>query len=69
MTALKTQIQGTHYKDMPIQPVEFVYKNNLDFLQGSVIKYVCRFRSKNGKEDLMKARHFIDLLIELEYGK
>ena len=69
MTALKTQIAGTHYKDMPIQPVEFVYKNNLDFLQGSAIKYICRFRAKNGKDDLLKARHFIDLLIEMEYGE
>ena len=67
MSALTEQVGGSHYVDMPIQPVEFIHKNGLDFLQGNVIKYVCRFRNKNGEADLRKARHFIDLLIELEY--
>jgi hypothetical protein len=61
-----TQVGGNHYKDMPIQPVEFIQKNRLDYCQGNVIKYVCRFRHKNGKEDLLKAKHYIDLLIEQE---
>ncbi len=69
MSALQNQVNGSHYKDMPIQPVEFIYKNDLDFLQGNVVKYVCRFRSKNGKDDLLKAKHFIEMLIELEYGE
>lgn len=66
-TALDEQVGGSHYK-LPIQPVEYIYRNGLDFLSGNVIKYLTRFRYKNGKQDLLKARHYIDLLIELEYG-
>lgn len=66
---LNTQVGGSHYKDTKIQPVEYAHANKLDFFQGSVIKYITRFRSKNGRQDLEKAKHFIDLLIELEYGK
>lgn len=67
--ALNVQIGGNHYKEMPIQPIEFTHKNNLNFCQGNIIKYVTRYKSKNGIEDLKKAKHYIDLLIELEYGK
>lgn len=66
-SALATQVGGNHYKNMKIQPVEFAMANNLNFLQGCIIKRVCRHGSKNGLEDLMKAKHEIDLLIELEY--
>lgn len=66
--ALSIQVGGGHYKTLPIQPVEFCHANKIPFLEGSVIKYVVRHRNKNGKQDLEKARHFIDLLIELEYG-
>lgn len=66
---LNIQIAGGHYKSMKIQPVEYAHANNLDFFQGSVVKYVTRFRNKNGKQDLEKAKHFIDLLIKLEYGE
>ena len=51
---------------MAIQPIEFIHKNNLSFIQGNIIKYVCRYKSKGGIEDLQKAKHYIDLLIELE---
>lgn len=68
VSPLDTQIGGSHYKNFKIQPIEFIHANNLDFLQGSIIKYVARFRNKNGRTDLEKARHFIDLLIQLEYG-
>lgn len=64
--ASETQIGGSHYSDMAIQPIEFIHKNNLSFIQGNVIKYVCRYKSKNGVEDLLKAKHYIDLLIEFE---
>lgn len=67
-SALKKDVGGTHYKNMPIQPIEFITKNNLGFCVGNIIKYVCRYKAKNGKEDLLKAKHYIDLLIELEYG-
>lgn len=67
MSALNEQIGGSHYQ-LPIQPVEFIHKNGIGYCEGNVIKYVARHRSKNGKADLLKARHYIDLLIELEYG-
>ena len=65
--ALETQVGGDHYKNMPIQPVEYIHRNGLGFCEGCVIKYVSRWRSKVGSiEDLKKARHFLDLLIEME---
>jgi len=68
MSALDEQVGGSHYK-MAIQPVEFIEKNNLGFCVGNCIKYLCRYKQKNGKQDLEKAKHYIDLLIELEYGE
>lgn len=59
---------GNHYKDLTIQPVEFIHANKIGYLEGNVIKYVVRHRKKNGKEDLLKAKHYIDLLIQLDYG-
>jgi len=66
MSALDTQIGGSHYKDMPIQPMEFSMANDLDACQHTIIKYVTRFRQKNGVQDLEKAKHVIDMLIEFE---
>jgi hypothetical protein len=66
---LQTQVGGTHYKDLKIQPIEFIHANNIPFCEANAIKYLCRWRNKNGKQDLLKARHYIDLLIELEYGE
>jgi hypothetical protein len=66
MSALNTQVGGSHYKDLPIQPVEFIERNNLGFCAGNVIKYVCRYKNKNGIEDLKKAKHYLELLIEIE---
>ena len=60
MSALNTQVGGSHYKNMTIQPVEFIERNNLGFCVGNIIKYVCRYKDKNGIEDLKKARHYID---------
>lgn len=64
---LDTQEGGDHYKTMAIQPVEFITRNELGFCVGNCIKYLCRFEKKNGKEDLLKARHYIDLLLHLRY--
>ena len=61
------QIGGSHYKKMKIQPSKFVIENELLFPEGSVIKYICRHRFKNGKEDLEKAVHFIEMIIERDY--
>lgn len=66
MSALDTQIGGDHYKDMPIQPMEFSMANGLDACQHTIIKYVTRFRDKGGVQDLEKAKHVIDMLIEFE---
>lgn len=65
-SALEHQEGGNHYKSLAIQPVEYIHKNGLGFIEGSVIKYVTRWRAKGGVEDLKKARHFLDLLIEME---
>ena len=61
------QIGGSHYKKMKIQPSEFVVANELLFPEGNVIKYICRHRYKGGKEDLEKAIHFIEMIIERDY--
>jgi hypothetical protein len=63
---LDVQIAGDHYKKLAIQPVEYIHANGLPFIEGCVVKYVTRWRAKDGLRDLEKARHFIDLLIELE---
>ena len=61
------QIGGSHYKKFKIQPSQFVIENELLYPEGCVIKYKIRHRSKNGKEDLLKAKHFIDMIIERDY--
>lgn len=66
MSALDTQIGGDHYTKLKIQPMEYSMANKLDACQHTVIKYVTRFRDKGGIADLEKAKHTIDLLIEIE---
>ena len=66
--SLDVQVGGNHYKQMVIQPIEYTMANNLNFCQGNIIKYVSRYKAKSGKADLEKAKHYIDLLIDLEYG-
>jgi hypothetical protein len=64
-TLLKhSQVGGTHYDNMAISPLEYIEANELDFAQGNVIKYVSRYKEKNGLEDLLKAEHYIQVLIE-----
>lgn len=65
-SALDIQVAGSHYKDLKIQPVEYIHANEIGYFEGNVIKYVTRWRSKNGIADLEKAIHYIQLLIELE---
>jgi len=60
----KSQIGGNHYKDMIIQPMEYSMKNNLNALQHTIIKYVSRYKDKNGVQDLEKAKHCIEMLID-----
>lgn len=68
MSALETQIDGSHYTKLKIQPMQYSMANKLDACQHTIIKYVTRFRDKNGRVDLEKAKHVIDMLIEMEYG-
>lgn len=64
--SLKKQVAGDHYKELAIQPVEYVYHNAIGYFEGNVIKYVTRWRSKGGIADLEKAKHYIEMLIEFE---
>ncbi len=64
MESLETQVGGTHYKDMKIQPVEYILANDLGYCEGNIVKYISRWKSKNGLEDLEKVRQYIDILIE-----
>lgn len=64
--ARDTQVGGTHYKRLAIQPVEYIHANGLGFIEGSIIKYATRWRDKGGARDLEKIKHFVDLLLELE---
>lgn len=65
-SSFHTQIGGEHYKDLPIQPAEYVHKNKIPYLEGSVIYYVTRWRQKNGIADIDKAIHTLQLLKEME---
>ena len=64
MKSSEKQVGGNHYKNYKIQPVEFIIKNNIGFVEGNIIKYVLRFKEKGGVQDLEKAKHYIELLIE-----
>lgn len=65
-SALEVQVAGDHYRKMKIQPVEYIHKNGIPFIEGCIIKYASRWRDKGGIKDLEKIKHFADLLIELE---
>ena len=69
MSAIQTQIGGSHYKDLEIQPVEYIHANGIGYMEGNVIKYITRWKAKGGIADLEKAKHYIELLIELETEK
>jgi len=62
------QIGGRHYMDMAMQPSEFINKNKLQFAEGNAIKYICRHANKGEVQDLEKAKHYIDMIIERDYG-
>lgn len=68
-TALSRQVGGNWYKEMAIQPAEYCHKNKLGSLESSVIKYVSRHKKKNGEEDIKKAIHLLEMLLEWDYGE
>lgn len=65
-SALDRQVGGSHYVNCEIQPIEFIHANHLGFLEGSIVKRICRWRVKDGIRDLEKIKHEVDLLIQLE---
>ena len=68
-TALERQVGGSHYKHMPIQPIEYCQLNGLNAIESSVVKYVTRHRNKGGVKDIYKAIHMLELLKQIEYEK
>jgi hypothetical protein len=69
MKSYKKQVGGSHYKKYKIQPIEFIVKNNIGFVEGNIIKYILRFKEKGGVQDLEKAKHYIELLIDSTKSK
>ena len=69
MSAYKKQIGGSHYSKFKVQPSKFINDNKLLFAEGNAIKYICRHTHKGGKQDLLKAKHYIDMIIERDYEK
>ena len=67
MSVWKKQVGGKHYIKYKIQPSRFVVENKLLYPEGCVIKYILRHQDKGGKQDLLKAKHFIDMIIERDY--
>lgn len=65
-SALTFQVGGAHYKNFPIQPIQFCHANKIPYIESCIIKYACRWREKDGLRDLEKIKHYVDLLIELE---
>lgn len=65
MSANETQVGGSHYKGKTIQPWDYIAANDIGYFEGNIIKYVSRWRDKGGVDDLKKARHYLDKLIEL----
>ncbi len=61
----KEQIGGTHYSSLSIEPIQFIETNEMGYHEGNVVKYVSRWKNKNGLEDLKKAQWYINRLIEL----
>lgn len=65
--AFSKQVGGDHYRDCPIQPVDYIEANNLGWCEGNAVKYVTRHKKKGGRESLLKAIHYLEMLIEREY--
>ena len=64
----KKQIGGDHYSSMPIQASEFINKNNIPFAEGNAIKYICRHQTKGKEEDIKKAIHYLEMILERDYS-
>lgn len=69
MSVYKKQVGGDHYKKMVIQPAKFINANKLLYAEGAAIKYICRHGSKGGLEDIKKAIHYLEMIIDRDYSK
>ena len=67
--ATDKQVGGSHYKDCKIMPIEYIYKNKLDFLEGNVVKYITRHKTKGQEEDIRKVIHYCELILQHKYAK
>ncbi len=67
MDSRDKQVGGSHYKDMKVQPVDYIVGNGLSFLEGNVVKYITRHRAKHGAEDIKKVIHYCEMILETEY--
>ena len=65
--SLDKQIGGKHYRNMKIQPAEFINENKLLFAEGNAIKYICRHQSKGKADDIKKAIHYLEMILERDY--
>ena len=65
MKAIESQVGGNHYKDMAFQPIELIAALRCSFIQGCIIKYISRYKNKNGAQDIKKCIHYAQLAIEL----
>jgi len=66
--SLEKQVGGKHYHNMKIQPAEFINENRLLFAEGNAIKYICRHSSKGKEEDIKKAIHYLEMILERDYN-
>lgn len=64
----ETQYGGRHYKDLAIEPAEYCHRNKFQFCESEAIKYLSRFRAKNGAEDIKKAIHYCQMILDMDYG-
>lgn len=67
-SANATQVAGSHYKSKAIQPWDYIAANELGYFEGNIVKYVSRWKDKGGVDDLRKAQHYLQKLIELQLG-
>ena len=67
-TPINRQVGGIHYVKLPIQPIEYITKNKLEWCEGNIVKYITRHSIKGGKEDVKKVIHYAELLLQLKYG-
>ena len=66
--SLEKQVGGKHYKSFRIQPAQFINENRLEFAEGNAIKYICRHKFKGKEEDVRKAIHYLEMILERDYS-